>query len=95
MARTAIWIIAFSPIIAMFVIGSGNGEQSAGLSTALAIAQGPLFLFAAILEYWFLKRRGVSATKGSTVGNRIAQILGLIFVALLIWGVFKIVINNH
>jgi hypothetical protein len=94
MVRAAIWLIAFSPIIVALIFGWSGGEDAAGLYTALAIVQGPLLIIAAIFEFWLLQKRGVSVSKGSPIGNKLAQILGIVFLILLIRGVYKIATNN-
>lgn len=94
MIRAAIWLIAISPIIVALILGWGGGKDIAGLYTALAVVQGTLLIVAAIFEFRLLQKRGVSVSKGSAMGNKLAQISGIIFLILLIRGLYKFVLNN-
>lgn len=92
MARAILWVLAFSPILAMLFVPSG--ERWAGLATALGIIQGPILIVAALCEFFLLKRRGARSATASKAGNSIAIILAIIIFLAIVLALIQIVAAN-
>jgi len=88
MGRTIVWVIAFLPIVLMFVLDLIGGKF-AGLGMALSFVAGPIFLLAALAELvWFRKRDEI--VKGSPIGNKLAWVFGAIFLFGVVWVVLTL-----
>lgn len=92
MARAILWALAFSPILAMLFVPSG--ERWAGLATTLGIIQGPVLIVAALCEFFLLKRRGAHSETVSKAGNFIAIILAVIIFTAIVLALIQIVAAN-
>jgi hypothetical protein len=92
MIRTIIWTIAFVPLAATFVLMLMGGEY-ANWAMVTTFVAGPVFLIAAVIELLVFRKRGV-LIGSSPSGNRLAYILGTIFLVGVVWNLYKFVVAN-
>lgn len=92
MNRTIVWLLAFSPTLAVLLVPSG--ERWVGLATALGILQGPVLIGAALSEAFFLKRKGMNPIAASKSGNALAAVLGIVLLVGLLWLLIQIAAAN-
>jgi hypothetical protein len=92
MIRSIIWIIAFMPLVATFVLMLMGGEYANWAMVTTFIA-GPVFLIAAVIELLVFRKRGV-LIGGSPSGNRLAYIFGVIFLVSIVWNLYKFLVAN-
>lgn len=92
MWRIKVWSIAFSPmligLLIMIYIDDGIGQLIMYLGYFS-------ILYATNIEKNILSEKGIDNENGSTTGNFLANILGVIFIAGAIWLFSKLAINIY
>jgi len=93
MVRAIVWVIAFLPLVVMFVLALMGGEF-AGWAMALSFVAGPIFLLAALIELVWFGQRG-AFIRSNPAGSKRPWFFCAILLLGIAWEIYRFVVKNH